>query len=421
MTDTVQDLRRQLQQLRAQHESGALGDSDYAKRSAALERRLVDAVVAGPAAPATETVLAHEAPAGAAPVRAGGRLWAALAGVGVLVAAAGYWWTGSPQELGAPPPGFGAQAAADGPAVAGSAPHAMDKEQFTAMTERLAVRMKAEPDNVEGWAMLGRSYMALGEEAKGLAAFEHVVKLRPDDATALADYADALAMKNGRSLDGEPTRIIERALKLDPDNLKALMLGGTVAFNRADYALAVQHWERAARVGPPDSPMVQQARNGVAEARQLGKLPAAVPSAGTPTAAAAGNAQPAPAAGASPVAQAGPGKIEGTVSLAPALKGKVAAEDAVFIVARPAEGSRMPLAFLRKQVKDLPFKFELNDSLAMSPAANLSSAAGPVVVVARVSKTGQPMPQSGDLEGISTPFAVGSVGVGVVIANEVKK
>jgi cytochrome c-type biogenesis protein CcmH len=80
----------------------------------------------------------------------------------------------------------------------------------------------------------------------------------------------------------------------------------------------------------------------------------------------------------------------------------------------------MPLAFLRKQVKDLPFTFRLDDSLAMSPAANLSAATGPVIVGARISKSGQAMPQPGDLEGLSGAIAVGSSGVTVVIANPVK-
>jgi cytochrome c-type biogenesis protein CcmH len=107
------------------------------------------------------------------------------------------------------------------------------------------------------------------------------------------------------------------------------------------------------------------------------------------------------------------------VSLAPALAGKASPDDTVFIFARAAEGSRAPIAIVRKQVKDLPFTFRLDDSLAMSPAS-LISTAGRVLVGARVSKSGQAMPQPGDLDGLTAPTAVGSSGVSVVIANEVK-
>ncbi len=418
MTDTVQVLRQQLEQLRSQHASGAIDDAQYAERSAPLERRLVDELVGSPApagaAPATQT---------AAPARPAGRLWLALGGLAVVLAAAGYWWTGSPDQIGQQPQGFGTQAqagadAADGPAAAASAPHALDSEQFSALVERLAARLKDQPGDGEGWSMLGRSYMALGRQDDAVAAFERAVKLRPDDATGLADYADALALKNGRSLEGEPTRLIERALKVDPDNLKALTLAGTVAFNGGDFAKAAQYWDRAAKVGPPDSPMVQQARAGAAEARERGKLPAVAADDKAPVVAASEKAPAvAPATATTPGAA---GTVAGTVTLAPALKGKVGAEDAVYVFARAAEGSRMPLAFLRKQVKDLPFTFVLDDSLAMAPTARLSTAAGPVIVGARISKSGQAMPQPGDLEGLSGATAVGSAGVAVVIANTVK-
>lgn len=385
MTETVQTLRHRLVQLRAQRASGAIDDAGYERARAPLERSLIDLLLASPEP---------------APARPAARLWLPLAAFAVVLAAAGYWWTGSPALVGAPPAGFGDQAAADGGAAA-SAPHALDEQQFAAMTERLATRLAANPDDAEGWAMLGRSYMALGREADAVAAFERLVQLRPQDAAALADYADALAMKNGRQLAGEPTRLIERALKADPDNLKALALAGTAAFNLGDYAKAAQYFDRAASVGPAGSPIVEQARGAAAEARERGKLPAAAASGQPGTPAVAG------------------GAITGVVSLAPELAGKAGPDDTVFVFARPAQGSRMPLAIVRKTVKDLPFDFRLDDSLSMSPAAKLSTA-GQVVVGARISKSGQAMPQPGDLEGLSGAIPVGSAGVKVVIATAVK-
>jgi len=408
MTDNVQALRLQLEKLRAQHASGAINDAQYAHRRAPLERKLVDQVLQGDVAAGTGL----PAQTGAER-RPGLRTWAALGAFAVLVAGAGYWWTRMPDQSGQGAAGFAAQTEGeDGPEAPASAPHAMDNEQFAAMAARLAARLKDQPDDVAGWIMLGRSYIAMGRLDEALPAFERAVKLKPNDASVLADMADALALQNNRDLSGEPMRLIERALKIEPGNLKALTLAGTEAFNRGDFAKAVEYWDRAAKVGPPDSPIVQQARNAAAEARERGKLPAAAANdKGLP---AATPASPAPAlAGAT-------GAVSGTVSLAPALKGKVAPDDAVFVFARAAEGSRMPLALVRKQVKDLPFRFQLDDSQALSPASRLSTA-GSVIVGARISKSGQPMPQPGDLEGLSGATAVGSQGVAVVIANPIKQ
>lgn len=400
MTETVQSLRHRLGQLRARHAAGAISDAKYAKQRVPLERRLIDLLLESP--DAAGDGVAPGTPATAA--RPSLRLWAALGGLVVVLAAAGYAWTGSPSLIGKPPAGFGGPLATDGiegAADAASAPHALDKEQFTAVTQRLAARLAANPDDAEGWAMLGRSYMALGQEANAVAAFARVVELRPQEASGLADYADALAVRNGRRLDGEPTKLIDRALKLDPNHLKALALAGTAAFDRGDYARAAELWDRAASIGPPGSPIAEQARGAAAEARAKAGLPAAAAGGPPPSAAVAGGTA-----------------VSGVVSLAPAWQGKVGPDDTVFVFARAAQGSRMPLAIVRKSVKDLPFAFKLDDSLAMSPAAKLSTA-GQVVVGARISKSGQATPQSGDLEGLTGAVPVGSADVKLVISNPV--
>ena len=404
MTDTVNSLRDQLVKLKSQHQSGALDAKAYEKAKAKLERRLVDLVTAGAAADATAASAASAT--AEAPARPGKTLWLLSGVVAVLVAAGGYWWTGAPGAVGA--------AAAPTAAAEGGGSHALGKEQIAALAEKLAERLKSRPDDAEGWSMLGRSYMMLEKPAEAVAAYERVMKLRPDDANVVADYADALAFKNGSELAGEPTKLIDRALKLDPDNLKALMLAGSAAFNRNDYAAAVKHWDRMAQVGPADHPLVQSAGQGAAEARRRGNLP--------PLAAAPGaTAAPAPAMAAAPKADAAPavlvggGSVSGTVTLSAEMKAKVSPDDAVFIFARAAEGSRMPLAIVRAQVKDLPYSFKLDDSMAMSPAATVSKA-GRLVVGARISKSGQAMPQPGDLEGLSAPIDVGASGVQVTIS-----
>lgn len=414
MTDPTTTLRDQLLQLRQLHASGALDSAAYDKARTALERQLLDAVLAAPpaaASAATPTAAVAAAPAATPAPKPATGLWVGAAAVIVAVAGLGYAWTGAPGEIGQAPAGFTASAGggdAAAPGGAASAPHALGREQVEGMVAALAARMKEQPDNADGWGMLGRSYATLGRHEEALEAYGRALKLRPDDATTLVDYADALGVKNGRTLDGEPTKLIERALKLEPDNLKGLALAGTAAFNRGDFATAVKHWDRAVAVGPADSGLVDMARGGAAEARERGKLPAAA-------GAAAPQAQAAPAGGNAVAAAMGGPSVKGTVRLSAALQAQAGPDDSVFIFARPADGSRMPLAIVRKQVKDLPFAFTLDDSTSMSPAARLSGAQQ-VIVGARISKSGQAMPQPGDLEGLSAPVAVGATGVVVEIS-----
>jgi cytochrome c-type biogenesis protein CcmH len=271
-------------------------------------------------------------------------------------------------------------------------------EQIEAMTQKLADRLKQQPDDPTGWAMLGRSYAVLGRHADALPAFKQALTLKPDDPNLMTDYADALAVVNGRNLEGEPSRLIARALEIDPNNLKALSLAGTAAYLRKDFAGALRHWDKLAQVAP-DSDFVRQIQRGIDDARRQASAPA--PLAQAP----AGGV----AAGAS---------VSGTVTLAKALAGKASPDDTVYVFARAAEGSRVPLAILRKQVKDLPLQFTLDDSMAMSPAAKLSGAPR-VIVGARISKSGAAMAQPGDLQGLSAPVNVGSSGLAVEIKDVV--
>ena len=414
MNDEIDTLRRELQQLKEQHVSGALDAAGYDAARAPLERRLVDAITAGAPAPAVATAtVSAPAPAALAP-RPSRRLTLSL-GAGVLaIACAGYWWTGAPGLIkgvpvaAAPAAGEGAAAgAADGQ---GQAP---TPEQVSAMVDKLAQRLKDKPDDAQGWSMLARAYAVLGRNAEALPAFEKAVSLRGNDAGLLADYADTLAVQGDRNLNGAPLKLIERALQAEPGNLKALALAGTAAFDRKDFAAAVQYWEQLKQGVPADSSYRSQVQAGIDEARQLGKLP---PSAG---AVANAVAPTAPGASASPAAAAG-AAVSGRVTLAAALAAQAGPTDTVFVFARAAEGPRMPLAVLRKQVKDLPFDFRLDDSMAMSPAATISSA-GRVVVGVRVSKSGDAMAQNGDLTGQSDPVAPGASGLKIEIAEVVKK
>jgi cytochrome c-type biogenesis protein CcmH len=198
-------------------------------------------------------------------------------------------------------------------------------------------------------------------------------------------------------LQGEPEKLLERALAVDPNNVKALVLAGTAAFDRNDRAGAIRYWERALSILPGESDMAQRVRASIAEAGgSAGKTQVARP------------------------AQAqGSASISGVVKLDPKLAGKVAPDDTVFIFARAAEGPRMPLAILRKQGRDLPVQFTLDDSMAMAPQMKLS-AFPRVVVGARVSKTANATASPGDLQGLSAPVSVGAADIGVLIDTEIR-
>ena len=268
-----------------------------------------------------------------------------------------------------------------------------------AMVEKLAQRMQAQPDDATGWLMLGRSYAALQRFPEAVKAYARAVALTPNDAQLLVDYADVLAAV-AQSAAGEPTQLITRALQIEPGNLKALALAGSAAFERKDFAAAIAYWTQARTAAPAGGEFAQGLDSSLAEARAAAAAPSA---AGTK---AAGTGAPANAAGAE--------QLAGRVSLAPALAARVAADDTVFIYARAAEGPRMPLAIQRRKVRELPITFTLDDSMAMAPEMKLSKF-GSVIVEARVSKSGNAMPQAGDLRGQLGPLKPGSAGLALVI------
>jgi len=294
----------------------------------------------------------------------------------------------------------------------GAAEHEVTPQEVEAMAAKLAARLEKEPDNVDGWVMLARTYYALNRHADAARAFDRAIAIIPANADLLADYADSLGAAEG-GLRGKSLELIERALKADPTHWKALALAGTAAFNNKDYKGAVTYWERMKATVPPGSPIAGSIDASIAEARELGGLKPAVAAATPPPAATASKAPSSPAP--APPAAALPGTtIGGTVSLAPALAARAAPTDTVFIFARASEGPRMPLAILRKQVKDLPVAFTLDDSMAMAPNFALSKFPS-VVVGARISKSGNASPQSGDLEGLSPAVSIGATGLAVVI------
>lgn len=388
----IDELKRQIAQLDELKRTGVLTTEAARAARVRLQAELLTAVIQpSGAAAATTDPLEQEA-------RPSGRLFLGIATVVLMVAAGGYAWLGNQAGLSVGP------GASESSAASGS-PHSTDAAQIEAMINGLKERLKTKPDDAEGWTILGRSYSALGRQTEALSAYRKVIELNPKEAQGYADLADALGSVNGNSLEGEPEKLLTKALTLDPDNIKALALSGTVAFNRGDAATAAKQWERALRSAEPGSEMARQLQGAVSDARQ--QLGAAQP----PLAALSTPPQAAEPMRATTGASA---TIQGRVTLSEKLKSKTSPDDTVFIFARALEPGKPPLAILRKQVKDLPFDFSLDDSTAMSPAMSLSTVKE-VNVGARVSKSGSAMAQPGDLHGVMTTVAVGAKGVKIEI------
>lgn len=302
-----------------------------------------------------------------------------------------------------PKAGSGDAAAPPSTTSAASAAHPLKAEQLERTIAQMRERTKQSPQDATAWAMLAHSYDMLGRHGEAGAAYTRLIELVPNDPQILVDTADSMALSRGRQLQGEPMKLIERALALDPKNLKALSLAGTEALDRGDAAQAVGYWQRA-RALVTDPVLAQGFDDRIAEARALQSRPAS----GVVAKAAASAPPPDPAA-----------FVSGRIVLADKLKSQVAANDVVFVFARPVDGSRMPVALMRRRANELPLEFRLDDSMAMVPQTRLSGQSR-VVVGARISKRGDATPQAGDLQGFSTPVAVGTTGLRLEIAEVVK-
>jgi len=279
-----------------------------------------------------------------------------------LAALLAYWNLGEPRAI-------------DAEAVRSAGAREMED-----LVEKLAARLEKSPDDARGWALLGRSLSSLGQPARAARAFARALQLAPDDKDLLVDF------------------------------VKSLALAGRAEFESRNFQGAIEYWERILPFAPPDSEFARSVEESIAEARTQGGIAAApAPRAKPASAPAQEKTAKAPAAAAS---------IAGTVSLDPALAAKAQSGDTVFILARPASGARMPLAVARVTVAQLPYRFTLDDSMAMAPGATISSHAQ-VMVVARVSKSGSPAPQKGDIEGSIGPVAPGASGLKVVLSRVV--
>ena len=228
--------RDQLSELERDYADGSLSADDYAHDREELQRRLLED--------------AAEAEAPAAVSKGGTRTALALFVLLPAAAAGMYAWLGTP--------------AAMEPVVA---QHAAGQDELERMVAGLAARQEKNPDDLNGWVMLGRSYKAFGRFDEAVKALERALPAIEKDAALLAIYADALAAQAGGNLEGKPRQVVERALKLDPDSTMALDLAGSAAYNRKDFGAAAGYWERLRKLLPADSEYAKSLDAGIAEAR----------------------------------------------------------------------------------------------------------------------------------------------------------
>ncbi|NBQ70772.1 MAG: c-type cytochrome biogenesis protein CcmI, partial [Nitrosomonadaceae bacterium] len=223
------------------------------------------------------------------------------------------------------------------------------------------------------------------------------------------------------NLSGKPAELIYEALRIDPKYPKALALAGTVEFEQERYAQAAEHWEKLLEGIPADSPLAQSVKESIAEAKLLasgGKPAAPEQAVKVAESKQEASAQPVEKAVSSDSPAATSLSVSGQVSISSDMATKVSANDTLFIYARAKSGPKMPLAILRLKASDLPATFTLTDDMAMTPTMKMSSFPE-VVIEARISKSGQAITASGDLQGFSEPVKLGHNNISIVINKQV--
>jgi len=338
--------------------------------------------------------------------------WMALSALLVpLIALQLYQWLGSPeiiQRLAGQPAG---SANANAHAQAAGANGLPPMEE---LVRRLAEKLKEQPDNLQGWIMLGRSYMAMKQFPEALDAYDRAMQLDGENVDLLLAYAEAIAGISGNNFTGKAAPLIEKAFGLQPDNANVLWLSGIVAYQQGNFQSALDRWQKLQGLLSPQSGELESVNAAIDDARKQLGLPPSEPE--LPKIAQAGAADSMPSAGATNV---GTSKgVDVQVSLSPELAAKANPNDLVFIYAKAVSGPPMPLAAARKRVSDLPLTLRLDDSMAMMPQMKISGF-DQVVVGARVSLSGSPTAQSGDLEGEVKPVVPGQSDQVDVVINRI--
>jgi cytochrome c-type biogenesis protein CcmH len=379
--------RDQMTEIEADLVNGLTSEAQFQTARLELEARLADDALALGDTPE--------------PGRVGSRKLGYTLGAVLPAAAFGlYFWLGSPLSL------IAIADTQSGPAHAAmaAAPDATPGEHdFVELIRKVEEKAQASPDDGGAWAMLARTYAAMERWPEALQAYEKVIRLLPQDAAVLSGYAEALAIANNRVLAGRPMALVRKALEIDPADMKGLELAGVHAYQTQNFAKASNYFKHLHQLLPPESPYAleilaaQKETERLAQAGMVGLD---------------NRASPQPADGKTASIAAG-AAIKGSIDVAPALKSRLAATDVLFLFARPGQ-SGPPVAAMRASASQLPLEFELDDSMAMTPGNSLAQHSQ-VMLVARVSRSGNPMAQPGDLEGTVANVKVGANGVNIMI------
>lgn len=243
--------RDQLSELESDLKNGIVSEEQYAQDREEIERRLLEDTK-GEEPERKTTATATTA-----------RYTAYALGIAIpLVAVTFYLNVGSPKAIEGPPPA---------PVQTGPRGGPRTQEQIEGNVAALAERLKSNPSDAEGWTMLARSYSSMEKFAEAAGAYAKLTELKPNDANLWAEYAFATAMASGRSLEGRPTELIDRALQVDPENAKALQLAGSAAFQAKNYKKAIGYWQRVLKQVPPGSEVAQTIQARINEAKTLDK------------------------------------------------------------------------------------------------------------------------------------------------------
>ncbi|TSA19996.1 MAG: c-type cytochrome biogenesis protein CcmI [Betaproteobacteria bacterium] len=384
--------RDQLKDLEGERDSGALNAEQFEQAKIEIEDRL------------SEDAL--QAQTGTTSSDKGGR-WVGWTVAGVLPALVIgiYVLRGVPDILITP-------ALAAAPKAEGANPHgegdmttnmAANMAQIEAELDKIKQATDAAPKDGHAWFKLAMANLAMERFPVALDAFKKAAELLPKEAGIFSHYAEAVAMSSGRNLEGEPMRLVRKALELNPLEPKALEIAGIYAYQNSNWAQAAYYWKallKQMNEADKQSPYAKSIAEAERDAR--GKAEAGMAAIG-------GKAE---GAKAKPKVAAGPG-VAGRVELAAELKTKVKPDDTLFLFARAGENGP-PMAVMKAKVSALPLDFVLDDSMAMSPDMAISKVPE-VVLTARISKSGQPKAVTGDLEGKLTGVKVGAKGVKLVI------
>jgi cytochrome c-type biogenesis protein CcmH len=358
--------RDQMKEMEADRANGLLSEAQYQTAKLELEARLAD-----------DALTLDEVPE---PGRVSSRkLGYALGAVMPVAAFALYFLLGNPASL------ITIADAQSGPAhpAMASAP-----EDFMKLIRKVEEKTRAHPDDGEAWALLAKTYAAIEQWPKALPAYEQAIKLLPQDASVLSGYAEALAVTNNRVLTGRSMELVRQALEIDPEDMKGLELAGIQAFQEQNFSRAGAYFRRLHALLPPESSYAQDILAAQQEAERQAQTGMTAP-------------------------VAADAAIKGRIDIAPALKSRLADTDVLFLFARSGQDGP-PVAVIRASASQLPLEFELDDSTAMNPGNPLSQHKR-VTLVARVSKSGNPMAQPGDLEGTVAAVKVGAAGVKILI------